>query len=128
MGLREARGLRVESVDSNRFGNDAIPRAFDVSARLEEPTCSIQSLSSVQMPTCTLGIAKPEWFFAKQKPSASVLLTLHPARTLDRTQVAGIVHLVASSVPEMNPSAVSVVDDSGKLLSGSSDASGGNVF
>jgi len=42
---------------------------------------------------------------------------LHPGRTLDKAQIAGIVHLVASSVPEMPPSAVSVLDDTGKLLS-----------
>lgn len=46
-----------------------------------------------------------------------MLLTLYPGRMLDRTQIAGIVHLIASSVPEMLPSAVSVLDDSGKLLS-----------
>ncbi|MCF8209908.1 MAG: flagellar M-ring protein FliF, partial [Rhodoferax sp.] len=40
-------------------------------------------------------------------------------------QLAGIVHLVASSVPEMNPTAVSVLDDSGKLLSTPPDGSGG---
>jgi flagellar M-ring protein FliF len=51
-----------------------------------------------------------------------VLLTLHPGRTLDRAQVAGIVHLVAASVPEMNPKAVSVVDDAGNLLSSPPDA------
>jgi flagellar M-ring protein FliF len=50
-----------------------------------------------------------------------VLLTLHPGRTLDKAQIAGIVHLVASSVPEMNPKAVSVVDDAGTLLSTSPD-------
>src|SRR5204862_2180387 len=53
----------------------------------------------------------------QQKPSASVLLTLHPGRTLDRAQIAGIVHLVSSSVPEMNPKAVSVIDQTGALLS-----------
>ena len=39
--------------------------------------------------------------------------------TLDRAQVAGIVHLVSSSVPELNPKAVSVLDQTGALLSGS---------
>jgi len=56
------------------------------------------------------------FFREQQKPSASVLLTLHPGRTLDRAQVAGIVHLVSSSVPELDPKAVSVLDQSGALL------------
>ena len=37
---------------------------------------------------------------------------------LDRAQIAGIVHLVSSSVPELDPKAVSVLDQSGALLSG----------
>jgi flagellar M-ring protein FliF len=43
---------------------------------------------------------------------------------LDRGQIAGIVHLVSSSVPEMSPKAVSIVDQTGALLSGPQE--GGN--
>ncbi|HEX4883725.1 MAG TPA: flagellar basal-body MS-ring/collar protein FliF, partial [Casimicrobiaceae bacterium] len=50
-------------------------------------------------------------------PTASVLLTLHAGRTLDRAQIAGIVHLVASSVPQLSPDSVNVIDQSGALLS-----------
>ncbi|MEI8324690.1 MAG: flagellar basal-body MS-ring/collar protein FliF, partial [Betaproteobacteria bacterium] len=63
----------------------------------------------------------------QQKPSASVLLGLQPGRSLDRAQLAGIIHLVASSVPEMNASAVSVLDDTGKLLSNAPDGTSGAV-
>jgi flagellar M-ring protein FliF len=61
------------------------------------------------------------FFREQQKPSASVLLTLHPGRTLDRAQVAGIVHLVSSSVPELDPKSVSVLDQTGALLTASGD-------
>ncbi|MEZ5701722.1 MAG: flagellar basal-body MS-ring/collar protein FliF [Burkholderiaceae bacterium] len=44
-----------------------------------------------------------------------------PRANPDKAQIAGIVHLVASSVPELNPKAVSVVDDAGTLLSSTSD-------
>jgi flagellar M-ring protein FliF len=54
-----------------------------------------------------------------------VLVTLHPGRALDRTQIAGIVHLVSSSVPEMTTKAVSVIDQSGSLLSGPSESATG---
>jgi flagellar M-ring protein FliF len=54
-----------------------------------------------------------------------VLLTLHPGRTLDRTQIAGIIHLVSASVPELSPKAVSVLDQTGALLSGPGEASSG---
>ena len=130
MGLPRGAVSGFESVDSNRFGMTQFQERLTFQRGLEgELTRSIQSLSSVQNARVHLALPNQNGFFREQqKPSASVLLTLHPARTLDRTQIAGIVHLVASSVPEMSPSAVSVVDDSGKLLSGSSDASGSNGF
>lgn len=56
-----------------------------------------------------------------------MLVSLHPGRILDRAQLAGIVHLVASSVPELAPSAVSVLDDTGKLLSQSPDTASGSA-
>ncbi|MEP6971121.1 MAG: flagellar basal-body MS-ring/collar protein FliF, partial [Betaproteobacteria bacterium] len=86
---------------------------------------SIQALSSVQSARVHLALPNQNGFFREQqKPSASVLVSLYPARTLDRTQIAGIVHLVASSVPELSPTAVSVLDDTGKLLSSPADGSG----
>jgi flagellar M-ring protein FliF len=51
-------------------------------------------------------------------PAASVMLTLEPGRSLTEGQVQAIVHLVASSVPGLNPDGVSVVDQNGRLLSG----------
>ena len=65
------------------------------------------------------------FFREQQKPSASVMLTLRGGRVLDRNQIAGIVHLVSSSVPELSPKNVSVVDQTGSLLSASSDTQGG---
>lgn len=49
--------------------------------------------------------------------SASVFLQLRPGRTLATEQVTAIVNLVASSVPELQASQVTVVDQSGRLLS-----------
>src|SRR5207244_3157150 len=54
-------------------------------------------------------------------PSASVVLMLRGGRTLDRAQLAGIVHLVASSVPELQTKDVSVLDQTGALLTENSD-------
>lgn len=50
-------------------------------------------------------------------PRASVFLTLVPGRALDQGQVEAIVHLVSSSVPGMKRADVSVVDQTGRLLS-----------
>ena len=123
-GLPKGSVNGFELMESNRFGMTQFQERLTFQRGLEgELTRSIQSLSSVQSARIHLALPNQNGFFREQqKPSASVLLTLHPGRTLDRAQVAGIVHLVASSVPEMNPKAVSIVDDAGNLLSAPPDA------
>jgi flagellar M-ring protein FliF len=118
-GLPKGSVNGFELMEANRFGMTQFQERLTFQRGLEgELTRSIQSLSSVQAARIHLALPNQNGFFREQqKPSASVLLTLHPGRTLDKAQVAGIVHLVASSVPEMNPKAVSVVDDAGNLLS-----------
>ncbi|MBA4215107.1 MAG: flagellar basal body M-ring protein FliF [Polaromonas sp.] len=123
-GLPKGSISGFEQMEANRFGMTQFQERLTFQRGLEgELTRSIQSLSSVQSARIHLALPNQNGFFREQqKPSASVLLTLHAGRTLDRAQVAGIVHLVASSVPEMNPKAVSVVDDAGNLLSAPADA------
>jgi flagellar M-ring protein FliF len=123
-GLPKGSVTGFEMMEANRFGMTQFQERLTFQRGLEgELTRSIQSLSSVQSARIHLALPNQNGFFREQqKPSASVLLTLHPGRTLDRAQVAGIVHLVASSVPEMNPKAVSIVDDAGNLLSAPPDA------
>ena len=127
LGLPKGSVNGFEMMESNRFGMTQFQERLTFQRGLEgELTRSIQALSSVQNARVHLALPNQNGFFREQqKPSASVLLGLHPGRTLDRAQLAGIVHLVASSVPEMSPTAVSVLDDSGKLLSTPSDGSGG---
>ncbi len=125
-GLPKGSVSGFELMEANRFGMTQFQERLTFQRGLEgELTRSIQSLSSVQAARVHLALPNQNGFFREQqKPSASVLLTLHPGRTLDKAQVAGIVHLVASSVPEMNPKAVSVVDDAGSLLSAAPEAQG----
>ena len=127
MGLPKGSVNGFEMMEANRFGMTQFQERLTFQRGLEgELTRSIQALSSVQNARVHLALPNQNGFFREQqKPSASVLLTLHPGRSLDRSQLAGIVHLVASSVPEMKASAVSVLDDTGKLLSTPPDGSGG---
>ncbi len=128
-GLPKGSVNGFELLDNSRFGMTQFQERLSFQRGLEgELTRSIQSLSSVQAARVHLALPNQNGFFREQqKPSASILLTLHPGRTLDKAQVAGIVHLVASSVPEMNPKAVSVVDDAGNLLSATSEAQGAEL-
>ena len=126
MGLPKGSVTGFELMEANRFGMTQFQERLTFQRGLEgELTRSIQALSSVQNARVHLALPNQNGFFREQqKPSASVLLTLHPGRTLDRGQLAGIVHLVASSVPEMKATSVSVLDDTGKLLSTPPDGSG----
>ena len=56
-----------------------------------------------------------------RKPTASVFLTLLSGRQLTDTQVQAISNLVASSVPDMDPADVTIVDQTGNLLSSRQD-------
>lgn len=128
-GLPKGSVTGFELMETSRFGITQFQERLNFQRGLEgELTRSIQALASVQNARVHLALPNQNGFFREQqKPSASVLVTLHPGRFLDRAQIAGIVHLVASSVPELQPSAVSILDDTGKLLSQSPDGSGNAV-
>ena len=117
-GLPKGTVSGYELMDSARFGQTQFQERLTFQRGLEgELTRSIGSLAAVQSARVHLALPNQNGFFREQqKPSASVLLTLHPGRTLERAQIAGIVHLVSSSVPEMSPQAVSILDQSGALL------------
>ena len=126
-GLPKGSGGGFELMDNARFGQTQFQERLTFQRGLEgELVRSISSLAAVHSARVHLALPNQNGFFREQqKPSASVLLTLHPGRTLERAQIAGIVHLVSSSVPELSPKAVSVLDGSGALLSGSEDTGKG---
>ncbi|MDQ6684946.1 MAG: flagellar M-ring protein FliF [Pseudomonadota bacterium] len=119
-GLPKGTTSGYELMDNARFGQTSFQERLNFQRGLEgELTRSITSLAAVQSARVHLALPNQNGFFREQqKAAASVLLGLHPGRTIDRSQVAGIVHLVASSVPELDPKAVSVVDQTGTLLTG----------
>lgn len=85
---------------------------------------TISTLRPVQAARVHLALPENSVFLRKRRePSASVLLNLYAGRQLDKSQVAAIVHLVASSIPGMDASRVTVVDQQGKLLNAPGDSS-----
>jgi flagellar M-ring protein FliF len=94
-------------------------------AREGELIRTILTLDSVASARVHLAMPNQNGFFREQeRASASVALNLHPGRTLDRAQLAGIAHLVSRSVPELKASDVSIIDSSGALLN-PQDTTGG---
>ena len=89
---------------------------------------TIAGLQFVRAARVHLALPKPSAFIRdNHAASASVLLTLYPGRQLDGSQVQAIVHLVSSSVPDLDPSQVSIVDQQGSLLTVSDPDSPGAV-
>ncbi len=79
---------------------------------------TIEAIDAVQSAKVHVADDQPSVFLRDDaKPQASVMLTLRSGQTLSAGQVQAIVHLVASSVGGMSPDDVSVVDQSGHLLS-----------
>ncbi len=125
-GLPKGGTTGFELLDQQKFGTTQLQEQVNFQRGLEgELAKSIQSVSAVQSARVHLAIPKPTIFLREhQKPTASVLVTLFPGKTLDASQVQGIVHLVSSSVPELADQSVSIVDGSGNLLSRSAEVNG----
>ncbi|PZU57329.1 MAG: flagellar M-ring protein FliF [Sphingobium sp.] len=88
------------------------------SAREMDLARTIEAIDSVESARVHLAVEPPSIFLRdRAKPSASVMLRLASGRSLSDAQVQAIVHLVASSIPELTPEQVSVVDQNGQLLS-----------
>lgn len=79
---------------------------------------TIESIDAIRSAKVMLGLPKRSVFVRKQQePTASVVVRLRPGRQLSEEQVNAIVYLVASSVPNLKPKNVTVVDQHGNLLS-----------
>jgi flagellar M-ring protein FliF len=128
-GLPKGSIVGYELVDNQKFGATQFQEQINFQRGLEgELARSIQSLSAVQSARVHLALPKQSVFLRdRQHATASVLLTLHPGRTLDSAQVSGIAHLVASSVPNLATERVSIVDQNGNLLSQHREGSDGGL-
>ncbi|TAK08360.1 MAG: flagellar M-ring protein FliF, partial [Rhizorhabdus sp.] len=81
---------------------------------------TIEAIDAVESAKVHVAADQPSVFLRDEaRPQASVMLRLRAGRALADSQVQAIVHLVASSVPNLTPDGVSVVDQAGRLLSAS---------
>jgi flagellar M-ring protein FliF len=125
-GLPKGSIVGFEIMETQKFGMTQFQEQMNYQRGLEgELARSIQTLAPVASARVHLALPKNSGFLRDhQAPTASVLVELHPGQTLDRAQVAGVVHLVASSVPELTTKNVSVVDQHGTLLASQSEGQG----
>jgi flagellar M-ring protein FliF len=124
-GLPKGGSVGFELLDAPKFGMTQFQEQVTYQRALEgELARTIQALAAVELARVHLAIPKPSVFVRdQQKPSASVMVNLYSGRALDPGQVSSIVHLVSSSVPELTPTNVTVVDQAGNLLTAKNQAS-----
>src|SRR6202041_2504428 len=118
-GLPQSDSMGIEMIQKeSTLGASSILESARYQSVLEtELARTIVKVQGVQSARVHLALPKASVFVRDaRKATASVLLQLYPGRRLEPGQVAAIVHLVASSVPELAASDVTLVDQSGTLL------------
>src|SRR5579871_6413351 len=123
-GLPQSDAMGIEMIQKDSaLGTSAMMETARYQSVLEtELARTIVKVQGVQNARVHLALPKPSVFLRdSHRATASVMLQLYPGRLLDQGQVAAIVHLVASSVPELGASDVTVVDQAGTLLSSPDD-------
>lgn len=119
-GLPKGGSVGFELLENQKYGTSQFVEQVNYQRGLEgELARTIQSISAVQSARVHIAIPKQSLFVYNndEKPTASIFLNLHPGRSLNPTQVSGIIHLVASSVPKLNYKDISIVDQNGALIS-----------
>lgn len=126
-GLPKSGAVGFELLDNQKFGTSQFAEQVNYQRGLEgELARSIESIGSVEAARVHLALPKASLFVRDQKkPSASVVLTLHRGRSVDDGQVSAIIHMVSSSVPELDAKAVTLVDQRGNLLSAANSGTRG---
>lgn len=123
-GLPRGEGVGYELLQRDQgFGTSQFMENARFNRALEaELARSISALNGVESARVHLAIPKQSVFIRERnQPSASVLVNLRPGRGLGESQVAAIVHMVASSVPGLEHDKVTVVDQRGRLLTRKED-------
>ncbi len=125
-GLPQSGEVGFELLDNTQFGASQFTEQVTYQRALEgELAGSVEAVHSVKSARVHLAIPRESLFVRqRQDPTASVLITLYPGRTLSEAQVSAITWLVSASIPKLSPEKVSVVDQTGRLLTQPSGEAG----
>jgi flagellar M-ring protein FliF len=114
--------LEQGSMTTSRFMEQVSYRA----AMETELASSITEIATIRGARVHLAEPQQSVFVRNQVPAkASVVVMPHPGRVVTQSQIRAIVHLVSSSVPYLPAENVSVVDNTGSLLT---DTEGENAM
>jgi flagellar M-ring protein FliF len=129
-GLPKSNSLGYELLDKEQgFGTSKSVEVVRFQRALEgEIARTVMSIQNVKSARVLLALPVQSVFVReRKKPSASVMVNLYQGRSLDKGQVESIIHLVASSVPQLDAEQVTVVDQKGQLLNSNDSSAAGNL-
>ena len=126
-GMPRGGAVGFEIFDQQGFGTTAFVEQMNYRRALEgELARTIAALGPVESARVHLTLGERSIYRKEERPpSASVMLRLSRGQALDPAQVQGIVNLVASSIDGLEPQAVTVVDDRGRMLGSTRDEADG---
>jgi flagellar M-ring protein FliF len=117
-GLPKGGGVGYEIFDRTRLGITGFEQRVNLKRAMEgELSRTINQLAEVRWSRVQIVMPEERLFTEEQEqPTASVFLNLEPGRTLDRRQIQGIQHLVASSVEGLRPEKITILDQNANPL------------
>lgn len=122
LSLTSGHGFEMIEKDQGFGTSSFLQKARYKRATEGELARTITSMRAIQSARVHLALPKDSAFIRnKREASASVFVNLVPGQSLEKNQIAAITNLVASSIPSLKTSQVTIVDDKGKLLSNAED-------
>jgi len=113
----EPKGFDILNQEQGFGTSQFIQNARYHKAMEEELAMSIASMRSIKNARVHLAIPKQSVFIReRKKPTASVIIDMYSGRSLSKNQIAAITNMVSSSVEDLNPLGVTIVDQMGNLL------------
>jgi len=115
-GIPKGAGVGYEIFDKSEFGTTEFVQKINKKRALQgELARTIAAFEAVKDAKVMIVLPKESVFVEETKqPSASILLEL--IADLKKEEVAAIAHLVASSVQDLTPTLVTIVDTAGRIL------------
>lgn len=124
-GLPKGGGVGFEIFDRTNLGTtDFVQKLNYVRGLQGELSRTIKQIKEVEYARVHIAVPKESIFIEEQKkPTASVLIRTRPGMVITSSQVEGIVHLVSCAVEGLEPANITVLDQTGKILSKKQDPS-----
>jgi len=119
-GLPRGNGIGFEVFDDTKLGMTEFVQNVNYQRALQgELSRTINTLMEVESSRVHIVMPARSLFIEEEEPAtASVILKLRRGKFLSKEQIQGIVHLISSSIPRLDPEDVTIIDNSGKMLAG----------